>query len=217
MKVAIMEFRFSSTIEDEVSHVRFQLGNLEFFRAEKYDVTWPDALKAEIAQGIARFSDERLRDAIVRHDLPGASLERVVQSWRRVEDRFASDFVAQLTRQLPKVVRVHVTKFGPGGSHDGASMAPRLVVSYPEMKGLDFNSVLVHEFIEVLLWRKFRSEEARLGKRAAHAIKEAVVDRFCSCDNLKPVVGSYRKQASYSQLPPDWEDWLPAKGLTWSQ
>src|SRR4051812_25501347 len=125
-EVAIMEFRFSSTVEEEVSYVRYQLKNLEFLRAEKYSVTWPDALKAEIGQGVTEFSEERLHDAILRHDLPGASLERVEQTWRQVEDRFASDFAARLTRRLPEVVRVHLTKFGPGGSHNGAPMLPRL-------------------------------------------------------------------------------------------
>lgn len=210
-----MDFYFSSKLEDEVSYVRSQLGQLGFLRAERYSVFWPNALKAEIEQGIAEFSEEKLRDAIADHDLPGANLECVEQSWRQVEDHFSSEFIGRLEQPLPKFVRIHVTRFGPGGSHNGAPMAPRLTVSYPEMKGLNFNSVLVHEFIEVSLWRKYLSEEAKLGKVTAHAIKEAVVDKLCSCDNLKPVVGRYRKQANYSQLPPDWEDWLPANGLIW--
>lgn len=214
---AIMEFHFSSSLEDEVSYVRMLLRKLEFLRTQNYHVFWPNALKAEIDKGKSEFSEDELRNAVASHELPGASLQRVEQEWKQVEDQFNSGFLTHLEQPLPKFVRVHVTKFGPGGSHNGAPMLPRLIVSFPEMKGLKSNSVLVHEFIEVSLWKRYQAEEQTLGKNRAHGRKEAIVDKLCSCDNLRPVLGEYRKQPGYSDLPDDWQTWLPAKGLTWSK
>lgn len=212
-----MEFHFSHELRDEFFYVEHLLKNLPLFKTYEYKVIWPGALEQAIAAGETTFEEADIKKAIAEHKLPGASLQAVESGWRAVEEAIDRDFLSKLDVPMPKFAFVHATMFGPGGSHNGAPMLPVLTVGYPQMKGLNFNTVLIHELIEIFIYKRFKSELAR--NPNVHPLKEAVVDQFCSCDQLTRILGPYRKQTGFSNLPNDWETWLPTKrpgSLTWS-
>jgi hypothetical protein len=211
-----VDFHFSSELHDEVFYVEKQLKQVPLFKKFGYKVSWPQSLQEKIESGINEFAREEIERAIQAHDLPGADLAKMEQGWRAIEADINAQFISKLDVPLPKFVRVHVTKFGPGGSHNGAPMLPVLTVGFPQMKGFNFNTVVVHELIEIFVHKRFLAEREK--NPDIHPLKEAVVDKFCSCNELTEILGAYRKQPNFNTLPDDWRSWLPTKqfgDLTW--
>jgi hypothetical protein len=216
MQEASLDFYFSHDLDDEIFHLEGQLKQIPLFEEYGYEVIWPESLRKEISLGASAFTRERLREAIKAHELPGANLAEVEAGWRAIEAEINTQFISKLDVEMPKFVRVHATMFGPGGCHNGAPMLPILTVGYPQMKNFNFNKVLVHELIEVFVFRRFKEELQKNPK--IHPIKEAVVDKFCGCNELVKILGPYPKQ-KFGDLPADWRSWLPTKqpnDLTWA-
>lgn len=210
-----MQFTFSSTEHDEIKYVRSQLRQLPFFRRHNYRVIWPELLRADIANDRIDFTDDVLLNAIREHEFPaGPSLSDVEAGWSAILPKLNELLFDQIIQPIEPVWKVHVTKFGPGGSCQRHS-PPYIVVQFPQVKGIHSNQTLLHEAIEILVRRRALQEEEMYGNNLGHARKEAVVDMFCSAQPLEEIVGTYKKQQLFAEnLPPKWESWLPLKNGT---
>lgn len=87
----------------------------------------------------------------------------------------------------------------------------------PAIAGLSrsLNQTIVHETIELLIHDQVRK------RSTPGEAKEAIVDHYCSCDELQVVYGKYRKQGPpfAGPLPDDWRSyisWQPGKAPNWS-
>ncbi|QHP67458.1 hypothetical protein EI171_08480 [Bradyrhizobium sp. LCT2] len=203
-------------IDDELVYVHWLITQLG---SNNYNFRVPPLLVDRVNGGERFFADEELREAIV-HDLePSSSMDELRDTWGSQSQELFKAFFARMKRHPPYLLKVHVTNYGAGGSyhptglpgHPGpfiASRNPKIATSR-----WTFNQVIVHETIEFLIHNDVRR------RKTSREAKEAIVDKFCSCNELQAVYGKYPKQISFAEaLPDDWRsyiEWQPGESPNW--
>jgi hypothetical protein len=211
-------YTIDSTIEDEIAYLRYQIREFDKLRA--YDCRVPPSLADGVRGGNRLFTDKELREAIVSDPESGNSLDELRGEWGSQAQELFEAFFARMKRHPPFSIKVHVTRYGPGGSYHPEGLPGRgggwtITIKDPQIARFSwtFNQVIVHETIELLIHNEVHR------RRTPHNAKEAIVDKFCSCNELQAVYGPYPKQKGFAgALPDDWQSyiaWQPDEAPSW--
>jgi len=148
-------------------------------------------------------------------------IEELRNQWLAQYPTLFEAFFARMIRHPPFSIKVHVTKYGPGGSYHARGLAGRsagwaISIKDPSIVRFpwSFNQTIVHETIELLI-----SDEVRR-RHTSKPTKEAIVDQYCSCNELQAVYDEYPKQGERfaGPLPEDWQSyisWQVGKAPSW--
>lgn len=215
-----IRYTFNSTLEDEIAYVQLQIKL--FNPTSRYNYRWPPTLEAAIPDGQGpELSTLDIRDAILNDETKVESVDDIAVAWNKSHADIEREFFNRIKDRVPKDIKVHVTKYGPGGSYHslGASMLSKnsdaISIKDPKLQKTRISIVqnIVHETVELII-------RPRVLNVLPHAQKEAVVDQICSCDQLKAIYGKYPKQTTFtSSLPHNWPDfiaWQENQQPTWS-
>lgn len=151
-------YKIDSNIEDELTYLRYQIRQHPKLRGT-YDCRVPPSLVSEIETG-KFLSEDELRAAIVRDTVPRSSIDELRSEWDSEAKEVFAAFFARMMRHPPYFLKVHVTKYGPGGSYhpDGLPGHPGQFISIKDPKiaklRITFNQVIVHETIEASYSRR---------------------------------------------------------------
>ncbi|WP_156952199.1 hypothetical protein [Bradyrhizobium sp. WSM1743] len=184
-----------------------------------YNFRLPPSLLHRVKGGERAFTDEELREAIVTDAEPGSSIDELRDTWASQSQSIFEAFFARMKRHPPYLLNVHVTRYGSGGSYHPTGLPghPKPFITSRDPKvaktAWSFNQVIVHETIEFLIHDEIRR------RNTSQEAKEAMVDQFCSCNELQAVYGEYPKQSNFvGALPEDWRSyitWQDGEAPTW--
>jgi len=212
------DYQFGNEIDDEVRYLSGQLQQFDWLRERGYNNRIPPALIEPINQGRRNFSAEELRAAIASDLEPQTLAEELAGEWRQHADEIFDAFFARMKRVMPFSIAVHITRYGPGGSYQPQGMPdrPGWAISIKDPKIAKFSwslsQTIVHETVELLIHNE------RCRRNTPHWEKEAIVDQFCSSNELQAIYGRYPKQRNAQPLPDDWQtylDWQPGRAPSW--
>jgi len=200
-------YTIDSNVDDEIVYLRYQMRQFDKLRGI-YNCRVPPSLVDQVETG-KFFTEDELREAIVSDAEAGSSTEELRSEWDSQSKELFEAFFARMIRHPPYSLKVHVTKYGPGGSYhpDGLPGHPGRFISIKDPKiakfNLTFNQVIVHETIELLI------HDEVFKRQTSHNAKEAIVDKFCSCNELQAVYGRYPKQSESvaGPLPDAWQSY----------
>ncbi|WP_156795417.1 hypothetical protein [Bradyrhizobium icense] len=211
-------YRIDRTVEDEIAYLRYQIRRFSELRGI-YNCRIPPSLVDQVETG-RFFTEDELRNAVVSDAEPGSSMDELRSEWASQAQELFEAFFARMKRHPTYFLKVHVTKYGPGGSYHPTGLPghPGRFISIKDPKiarsHWTFNQTIVHETIELLIHDKVGE------RKTPHDEKEAIVDKFCSCNELQAVYGPYPKQSSFAgSLPDDWQSyitWLPGEAPSWN-
>ncbi|APO49720.1 hypothetical protein LUI11_35035 [Bradyrhizobium diazoefficiens] len=210
-------YKIDSSVDDELVYLRWQISRYDRLRG--YDCRVPPSLVDRVNNGQRLFADEELRQAIVGDAEPGSSMDELRGEWASQAKELFESFFARMLQRPPYFLKVHITKYGPGGSYHPTGLPGHpgrfITIKEPRIAKLpaSFNQVIVHETIELLIHDEIER------RRTSHDVKEAIVDQFCSCSELQAVYEKYPKQSRFAAaLPDDWRsyiEWQPGESPSW--
>ncbi|MGY3388300.1 hypothetical protein ACVWW6_000891 [Bradyrhizobium sp. USDA 3311] len=210
-------YTIDRNIDDELVYLRWQIRQYAKLRGT-YSVRLPPSLMSEMDKGTF-IADDQLREAIVSDVEPGSSMDALRGNWAAQAQDLFEAFFARTTRHPPYFLKVHVTRYGAGGSYHPTGLPghPGKFISIKDPKIANsrwtFNQVMVHETIELFMHAEVQA------RNILQDAKEAIVDKFCSCNELQAVYGKYPKQTGFAgALPDDWQSyisWQPGESPSW--
>jgi hypothetical protein len=222
MHTRMTSYRIDNKLEDEVGYVGSFLREYDKLCARGYDCRIPPALTEDTNKGKNEVSETEIRGAIAADLEVGSSIEELIREWESQERPIFEAFFARMKRHPPMYIKVHLTKYGPGGSYYPNGFPGRqsagwaISIKDPRIAKFrwSFNQTIVHETIELLI----HDEICR--RQTPSRTKEAIVDQFGSCRELQSVYGTYPKQGGSvaGPLPEDWESyivWRPQSAPSW--
>jgi len=210
-------YKIDSNLDDEFIYLRWQIRQFGK-RSGTYNFRVPPSLMSKTDKGTF-ITDDQMREAIASDVEPGSSMDELRDKWAvQAQDLFKA-FFARTTSHPPHILKVHVTKYGAGGSYHPTGLpghpGPFISIKDPKIANsrLSFNQVMVHETIELFIHAEVQA------RQTPHNAKEAIVDKFCSCNELRAVYGDYPTQSTFAgALPDDWPSyisWQPGESPSW--
>lgn len=213
-----MKFEFTSHFDNEVGYLSYTLMNV----AKRIETLPLPPLTAQRITAFRPPEQQQLILEVERDKRIRTPLAKLIEEFDIHKGALVREFFSRLDEPIPATIHVHVSRYGYGGSHHPADEQcplpkfrgmPAITIRDPVIDShLTLAQLMTHETLELILHSKT--------KLVQHSQKEALIDKLCSCDQLKAVYGKYTSQAMYlGQLPPDWETivkWKSGLEPTWT-
>lgn len=194
---------------------------------ERYKLWKPiadDVYRCEHGYQSALDPDHEAKLASLRHEIEGRSElvvpSAVVDGFRQaaaLTEHDVSAFLGRLDADPLTNIRVHLTRYGTGGSYHNSGLSvmsargDAITVKEGDYKDWIAARVLVHETVHLAIEMKYVRNSKK--KQILHEdAKEAIVDEICACPELDHLVKGYPVRSDkFEYLPNNWADFVKWK------
>lgn len=174
-------------------------------------------------------TDEMIEAILLDNNIEKTPIDELERELQR-HSVLIRDFLNRFRYDIPTHIKVHVTQYGPGGSYHPLGKH-FLSLTHPAISVLDpmrakhmgksrwsFPMTLVHEAIHLIIYEPVTLKLLSEDPKDQHDRNEALVDQLCSCNELRPIMGTYPKQKRFvDSLMPNWNELISWKNSpSWS-
>lgn len=182
----MIKFNYTYNINSEIEYVTHLLGQLDWFKKNKYTVNFPRGVNTK--KITKKVINNIITDEFKQYKPLQKYYEKKISAIINKEQKKIYNYFASFDFSFPDLINIMFTAYGPGG---GYHLPNNIIIKFNKEKNINktFQNI-IHEMIHLLIEKPFIKKY-----KIKHENKEAIVDLLCITSNIDSLYSNYKMQS----------------------